>query len=178
MKSTSLTALGGILTALSVFIMFLSSVFPFLSYALPALAGALLLVIVKEADNKWATMIYVAVSILTFIIVSNKEATIMYIFFFGYYTILKFFLEEKFSNKLIIWILKLITFNISVILAYLVIIYVFAIPFEEMEEYGKYSVYILLGLGNLTFIIFDYALSKLSILYDRYWHKQFKKIFK
>ncbi|MEG0979627.1 MAG: hypothetical protein RSE39_06295, partial [Oscillospiraceae bacterium] len=78
MKNTSLTALGGILTALSVFIMFLSSVLPFLSYTLPALAGLLLLIIVREAEAKWAVMIYVAVSILVFIIVPNKEASIMY----------------------------------------------------------------------------------------------------
>lgn len=178
MKNTSLTALGGILTALSVFIMFMSSFFPFLSYTLPAFAGVLLLVIVREAERKWAIMVYAAVSILTFIIVSNKEATIMYIFFFGYYTILKFFVEEKFNNNIIVWFIKMLVFNISVVLGYLVIIYVFAIPFDELNEYGKYGVFILLGLGNVTFVVFDYALSKLAILYDRHWHKQFKKIFK
>ncbi|MEG1243639.1 MAG: hypothetical protein RR911_01050 [Oscillospiraceae bacterium] len=178
MKNTSLTALGGILTALSVFIMFLSSVLPFLSYTLPALAGLLLLIIVREAEAKWAVMIYVAVSILVFIIVPNKEASIMYIFFFGYYVIVKFTIENKISSPAICWAIKLLIFNISVVLAYIVIIYVFAIPFEEMEEYGVYSVYILLGMGNLTFIVFDYAISKLAILYDNRWHKYFKKIFK
>lgn len=178
MKNTSLTALGGILTALSVFIMFLSGIFPFLSYTLPALSGVLLLVIVRESGNKWAIMVYLAVSILVFIIVPNKEASILYIFFFGYYVIVKFIIEDKIKYSFVRLIIKLMIFNISVIVSYLIIIYIFAIPLEEMEEYGVYSVYIMLGIGNLTFIIFDYVITKLAVLYDNHWHKYFKKIFK
>ena len=157
--------------------MFLSSVFPFLSYTLPAFAGALLLIMVKEAEKKWSIMVYIAVCILSLIIVSNKEAVVLYIFFFGYYAILKEVIEIHFTS-IIKWLLKFITFNISIVLAFTVIIYVFGVPIEELEEYGKYSVYIMLGIGNTIFIIYDYALTNLMIIYDKYWHKRFKKIFK
>jgi len=177
LKSTSLTALGGILTALSVFIMFLSSVFPFLSYTLPAFAGALLLIMVKEAEKKWSVMVYAAVSILLLIIVSNKEAVVLYIFFFGYYVVLKEIIEKRFSFVMK-WIFKFIIFNVSIVLAFVVIIYIFAVPVEELKEYGKYSAYIMLGIGNIIFIIYDYALTNLMVVYDKHWHKQFLKIFK
>lgn len=177
MKSTSFIALGGILTALSIFIMFWSSVFPVLAYTLPAFAGALLLIMVKEAEKKWSIMVYIAVGILSLIVVSNKEAVVLYIFFFGYYSILKEVIENRFTS-IIKWIFKLIVFNISIVLAFIVIIYVFAVPIEELEEYGKYSAYIMLGAGNIIFIIYDYALTNLMIIYDDHWHKRFKKIFK
>ena len=77
MKQSSKTAFGGILTALSVVLMFLTGVIPFLTFALPALAGALLILIVTEIGSKWALCVYAAVSILSLLVVADKEAAML-----------------------------------------------------------------------------------------------------
>lgn len=176
LNNTSLTALGGIISALSVFMMFLSGVFPFLTYVIPAFSGLLLIVTVREADLKWSFFIYCAVAILSMLVVADKEAAVMYTFFFGYYPVVREFLERHSSGVLKV-IAKFAIFNVSVVLGYLVIIYVFAIPIEEMEEFGKYTYLVLLGLGNIIFVLVDNIISNLTYIYDKRWHKRIAKIF-
>lgn len=178
MKNTSLTALGGIVTALSVLFMFLSSLLPFMTYVVPAFAGLLLIVTVKETDLKWSVYIYIAVSALSLLVIADKESAVMYTFFFGYYPILYKVLQDKVKNKLFKTILKFVIFNISIILGYLFTVFVFAIPIDEMEEFGKYTNLVLLALGNLTFIFYDILITNLSYMYDKLWKKQINKIFK
>ena len=164
-QNSSRTALGGIIAALSVTMMLLTTVIPVLSYALPAIAGVLLILIVIEVDKKWAFGVYAAVSLLSLLILPDKEAAMMYVFFFGHYPIMKAILEGK-CKGFVLWLFKFLLFNVSVVAAYLIIIYVFQLPFEEMEEYGKWAVYGLLGLGNIVFIVYDIALSRLVMLYE------------
>lgn len=176
-KSSAKTAIGGVIAALSVVLMFLTSVIPSMTYALPAMAGILLIIIVIEIDKKWALGVYAVVSILSILLIADKEAAVMYIMFFGYYPIVKAVFESRFNNTLC-WVLKLITFNISMVIAFLITTYVFNIPFDEMEEYGAIAAFGLLGVGNVVFIIFDFALTNLVKLYLLKWRKHFNRIFR
>lgn len=101
----------------------------------------------------------------------------MYVFFFGHYPIVKAILEQRLKGALL-WVLKFVIFNVSVVLAYVVILYVFQLPFEEMEKYGKWAVWILLAMGNVVFVVYDIALSRLVTLYMLKWRKSFRKLFK
>ena len=58
------------------------------------------------------------------------------------------------------WIVKFLIFNAAMVLAYLVIIFVFGMPLDEMEEFGRYAVPILLGMGNVVFFVYDIAFNK------------------
>ena len=174
-RNTSKTALGGIVAALSVTLMFLTAVIPTLTYALPAAAGVLLIVMVIDVGKKWAFGVYAAVSILALLLLPDKEAAVMYVFFFGHYPILKAILEEK-CRGVLLWVFKFLLFNVSVVAAYLVILYVFQIPFEEMEEYGRFAVWGLLALGNVVFVVYDIALSRLVTVYMLKWRKAFRKL--
>lgn len=177
MRSTSITALGGIIAALSVIFMFLSALLPFMTYVVPAFAGLLLIVTIREVDLKWSAYIYVTVALLSLLILADKEAAVMYTFFFGYYPIFRVFIDGRVKNKVFKTVLNFAVFNISVVLGYLLIIYVFAIPIEEMEEFGKYTNLVLLLLGNVTFVFYDVVVKNLSVLYDRFWHRRISKIF-
>lgn len=167
----------GILTALSVVLMFLTGVIPFLTFALPALAGALLILIVMEIGSKWALCVYAAVSILSLLVVADKEAAMMYAAFFGYYPVIKSFLESKLP-RVFEWIVKFLIFNAAMVLAYLVIIFVFGMPLDEMEEFGRYAVPILLGMGNVVFFVYDIALTRVIGAYLHRWRKSFHRLFK
>lgn len=178
MKNTSLTALGGIITALSIVFMFLSSLIPFMTYVVPAFAGLLLIVTVNEVELKWSFYIYAAVSLLSLLVIADKEAAVMYVFFFGYYPFVSKLLDDEVKTKLLNKLLKFLIFNVGVVVGYLLIIYVFAIPIEEMEEFGKYTNIVLLALGNVVFVFYDIVVNNLTIIYNKIWHKRLNKIFK
>lgn len=177
MKQSSKTALGGIVSALSIVLMLMTAVIPFMSYALPLIAGALLILMVIEINKSWAFIVYVAVSLLSVLVVPDKEAATFYIAFFGYYPIIKSTLEKHLPN-VVEWIVKLLIFNAATVAAYLFTVYVLGIPFDDMGEYGKYGVFALLGLANFVFVFYDILLTKLVTLYMIKFRKSFHKIFK
>lgn len=162
-------ALGGVISALSFVAMILSSVFPMAEYTSPALAGIILIALVIEFNKKTALLAYFSVSILSLFILPNKEAVILFIGFLGYYPILKSCFEQ-FKSVITEWIFKIALFNIAIILAYFAIIYIFNMRelLNEFNEFSKYGEYIFLALGNIAFIIYDLALSKLIILYTNF----------
>lgn len=122
-------------------------------------------------------MIYAAVSLLSIFIAPDKEAAVMYILILGYYPVVKKYIEK--INKLVIeWILKLVLFNITVIAAWCIVMYVLQIPDDSMGMLGQYGPYILLALGNVTFIIYDIALTGLIGMYMQKIHPFLKKLFK
>ena len=94
--------------------MFLTGLIPIGTYALPAIAGVLLIVAVIEIGAKWAWMIYAAVAVLSLLFAADKEAALLFVLFFGYYPVLKSFLE-RISNKVLSWISKFAVFNVAVV---------------------------------------------------------------
>ena len=154
-------SLGGIVSALCLVSMFLTGIMPMLAYTLPALAGALLIIIVIEINMKWAFVTYASVGLLSIFITPDKEAAILFVLFLGYYPVLKSIIE-KIKNRYIEWIVKLLCFNFSVIIAYTLIINVFGmmVVFDEFGDFGQYTFAILLALANIVFVIYDIALTK------------------
>lgn len=64
-------------------------------------------------------------------------------------------------------LLKVIVFNACIVAAYVIIIFVFQMPdiLTEFGDFGKYSVVILLALGNALFFVFDFALTQIMNVY-------------
>lgn len=175
--NTFKAAIGGIITALSIVLMFMTGIIPTLTYAIPAIAGALLMMLVVEINNKFALVVYVAVSILSLLMVADKEAAVMYVAFFGYYPIIKGVLEGK-TKGAVTWILKYIIFNVAVISAYFIVSKVLLISFEDIDFLGKFALPLLLLLCNVVFAFYDIALTRLFSAYIYNWRKFVKRMFK
>lgn len=170
-------AVGGIIAALSIILMFSTGIIPTLTYAVPAIAGALLIVLVIEIGSGFAFSVYIAVGILSLFLVADKEAAVMYVAFFGYYPIIKAFLEKHLKNFLC-WIVKYFIFNVSILASYIVVLYVFAISYDDMGVFGEYAAFVLLAMGNAVFFVYDIALTRLVSAYLFRWQKYIKKLFK
>lgn len=177
MNQSSKCAIGGIVAALSLVILISVAIIPFLTYALPAAAGILIIPIVIEIDKKWAFGVYATVAILGALLVPNKEVAAMYIAFFGYYPIIKAIYEGHF-NTWIAWILKVLSFVISIGASYYVLIALMGLEIDEIETYGLIAVPLLLGAGTVAFIIYDIAITKIVELYLAKWRKIFKRYIK
>lgn len=177
LKQSSKCALGGIVAALSLVLMISIAIVPFMEFALPAVAGALITFIVIEIDKKWAFGVYLAVAILGMLLVPQKEVSVMYLAFFGYYPIIKAIFESKLPPFLS-WVLKILSFVATMVVSYYLMIKFMGVTLDETEEFGAFAIPVLLGTGTLAFILYDIALSKFVTLYLIKWQKRFKRYFK
>ena len=177
MSKSGKIALGGLLTALGVVLMFLTGLIPIGTYALPAIAGVLLIVAVIEIGAKWAWMIYAAVAVLSLLFAADKEAALLFVLFFGYYPVLKSFLE-RISNKVLSWISKFAVFNVAVVACFFLAVNFLQLPEDSFTVFGIYLLWVFLILGNAVFLIYDIALSGLVATYVEKLHHRVTKTLK
>lgn len=166
--TSSQIAIGGVFAALCLVIMFSTAFIPFGTYALPCLAGAMLVVVVIENGRNVAWMVYVSVSLLSILIVPDKEAVLVFVVFLGYYPIIKSNLE-RFCSRLVEYFCKLALFNFTIISGYAVMAYVFGLSelIADLGDLGRIGMAVLIFLANVVFILYDVALTRYCIIYVR-----------
>lgn len=165
MKQSFKLAFSGIICASSFVCMFLSTVIPSAEYTASALAGIMLVAIVIEVGFKSAVIGYIVVSILSALIVPNKQSVILFIVFLGFYPILKGRIE-LYKNKLKEWTFKLVSFNICAVFGYYLLVTVAGI--ENVLNAFNNVYLILIGglvLANIVFILYDFALTRAITFY-------------
>ncbi len=175
-KKSTKVALGGLAAALCLVTMFLTGIIPFSHYVCPAFAGLVLIAVAHENGFSTATLVYIAVSILSIFIVPIKESALLFMFFFGYYPVLQMKLI-KIKPVIISYILRFIVFNIGIIAAYWVVINVLGITeiMDEFGSFGKYSAIILLVFGNVFFAVYDFMTLTLNEVYVLRFRPRFLK---
>ncbi len=175
MKQSAKVALSGMLSAVAVVVMVMAW-FPYVTYAIPAVAGGVLALIAIEINRKWAFGAYVATSIIT-LITCEKEAACLFVGFFGYYTILKGFIEQHFRG-FFEYLIKYLVFNTAMVVSYLAIIFVFGMNPKDLgiESIGFAAV--LLVLGNVVFAVYDIGLNRVIGYYIYALHPKIKRLFK
>lgn len=171
-------AFCGIISAISVIVMF-GALIPSLAYAVPAIAGILIWTISEQIDFKWAYLSYIAVTFLSFILVPEIEANCFLLSLLGYYPILSDNLKII-KNKVLNYVVKLLIFNVSVIITYRVLCIILSADkmLEGMEDFGEYAVYVLWGMGLVAFILYDLFLGTAKELYIKIIKPKFAKFIK
>lgn len=156
MKAKSI-AENGILVALTLVILYATSILPISTLSILTIASCLIPISIIRTSIKSAVLVYIASSILSFFLVPTNIA-LYYTLFFGVYGIIKCFIE-KLRNMPIELLLKLISFNILLFIMYFVITNFLGI-FNL-----KYPLYLLWGIGQISFLIYDYALTLIISFY-------------
>lgn len=174
-RKSSQIAVGGMASGLCLLLMFLTGIIPFSEYSCPTFAGLVLITVVEELGRKTALIVYGAASLLGLLLAPSKEAAILFIFFFGYYPTIRGALEEKIGPKPLRWLVKLLIFNVMVVLGYAVVVFVFGLTeiMDEFGSFGKYSVLVLLAFGNVFFVLYDFMVGNLVDVYRDYFVPRF-----
>lgn len=148
-------AFGGMMAALAVVIMSLGGMLSVATYVSPMLCMILLQLVMNSCGKQIAWAWYGAVAILGILLSPDKEAAGVFLFL-GYYPIIKPVLDGKKGKRL--W--KLLFFNGSILVLYLLLLQVFGLSgvSEEFAEMGKWLLGVLLVLGNVTFFLLDFLL--------------------
>lgn len=173
-------ALCGVIASLAVVIMLSTALVPIATYAAPALAGVIMAVLVIEINKKWALAAYFTASIISILIVPDKEAVALFVLFFGYYPVLKQLIESNIQKKLLQLLLKVFCFSVAAITSYFIAIGILGISAEEFDIFGVNLPILFLFAGIIIFIIFDNALSGVIVTYvnklrDKLFGKFIKK---
>ena len=168
-NKTKNTAVCGLMVALSVVLMMLTTLVPVFMYVIPIITGLLVLFTADFANKKWGVGVYFAAAFLSILLITDKEAALTYALFFGYYPIIKDVIEKL--PKAMAWILKFILFNAAAVGIGVISFYLFGVSGEEYDEFGKYTIPILLLMANVAFILYDFCLTKNRFLLTRFSQK-------
>ena len=157
---SSRVALGGVLAGLGVAVMYLGSFIEVLDLTVAVLASLFCIVAVIEVNRKWAFGIYAATALLSILLLPNKFPALTYLLFAGFYPIVKEMLEGGIKSRAAVYALKMLIFNLSFAAIIVATVFVLRLPF-----YSGWMLWALIALGNLTFVVYDIALTRLITVY-------------
>lgn len=175
MKNSKVIAYSGVATALSVVMLFLGSIFWVLGYTMPLVASLVMIVLLDSISQKSALLTFISTSIISFILLNDKECVLLYILFFGYYPLIRDKINDI-KPKFLSYLLKFITFNAAMVLTQVLCVYVFGIPFDDML--GKWGIVVFVLCLNLVFVVFDKLYTLLLKLYRIKLKKKVEKYIK
>ena len=154
-------ALGGMLAAVAVVIMCLGGMIPLATFICPMLCVLIQYVVLRFCGRKIAWAWFAAVAILGLLLGPDKEAALVFCLL-GSYPMLKPWLEK--SRLHILW--KILIFNSAVALLYGLLLRLMGLDTlaKDYATMGTVGLVLCLVLGNLTFILLDLLLTRLSKL--------------
>ena len=170
-KKTKKLTLGALLSAKGVALLIVGSLIETLDLSMAALASFFCIFAVIELGGVYPWMIFAVTSLLSVIFMPHSMGGWFYLLFFGYYPILKEKLERL--KKPVSWLIKLGTFNITVLIGVGIAFFLFFGNTEGKtvidaflyvfggEEAGKWLAIITYLLAHVVFVVYDIALTRL-----------------
>ena len=160
-------AAGSMLAALGVVVMLLGAVLSLGMYVCPMIVGLCLMPYGREYGVRSQLMVWIVISVLSFLLVPNPEENLMFAGLFGWYPAVHPILERV--PKRLRWPVKLLVFNAVIIAIEALVIFVL-VP----EILDASMLLLLLGLGNVMFVMYDRIIPKFPAIYEKYL-KQLKQ---
>ena len=159
MKATKTwqVALGGVLAAGSLAVLWLACVVPSGQLGVTAVAGLFPVGAVLAAGRGAGLLCWAAASILGLLLLPDKGVALMYLVFLGLYLVVKSRLEQL-KSRTAEWAGKLVYFNAALTLLWFAFRELFL---PALPEWMSAQVWVLYLAGNVIFILYDIALSRL-----------------
>ena len=154
-------AYPAILSALALILIYLGSIAPTGSWGIIAAAGLLPSAAVISVSLTAGFLCWASAAILAFLLVADKLCALLFGVLFGLYPMVKS-LAERLGKKPMEYVLKLAFFNAAFTVVYLTMSG--AVTASLPRVLGS-SVWVLYGLANVIFLLYDYGFSKLIGLY-------------
>ena len=147
--------------AVGVVLMLLGSFMGLGMYMAPIFVGWCLMPVGQKYGVRYQTMLWLVIGLLSLLLVSDMEQNLMFVGFFGWYPIIRAKLQKL--PRVLRLCLKLLLFNV-VIVALESVVLMFLVP-EALEAW---LAILLLAVGNLTFLFYDYAFPVFELLAEHY----------
>ena len=158
MKRTKKLSLCALLTALGTVLLLLGSFIEVVDLSAAALASFLVIFVFLEIGGKWAIALWLATATLSLLIFPSGAS--LFYGVLGIYPLWKAVCEKLPPS--VEWTLKMLACNL--ILAAYVLIGKFVLMLPD-AVLGGVLLWIFLALANVTFVVYDIALSRAIVFY-------------
>lgn len=151
--------MAGIFSALCFVFLFIGSLFQTLDLSAAAIASIIVLIAFIELGKGWAFGVYAVAAVISMLLLPYKTAAAVFALFAGFYPILK----EPLNRIKPLWlsyIARIACFNALLS----VLIYVSTRLLGIEEDFLGFG-WIIYGLANIAFIVYDFALERISVYY-------------
>lgn len=163
MKETGarLIAVCSVAIGLSTFLLMLASILPAVDILIYCIVSVIPALFVIEGGYKSAVLTYIGTVLLCLIILPNKMPVFPYLFYFGYYAMLKGFLEKNIKSKIIEYIVKIAHCNI---VFYFGLTIFSAFLAQVADNFPVWALYVVL---QPSFLLYDYTFTKVISYYSK-----------
>lgn len=110
-RSTTALAQGGISAAILLLLLMLPRIWPLNHMSLLMLVGLLMVLVVMLLGVRRAALVYLAVSILSILFYPSAH-TVLFALLFGLYPLLKAVIEQRYPERSLQWLGKLVYFGL------------------------------------------------------------------
>ena len=162
MNSSKRIAECGMMAALCVVIMLVGAWLGIGLYASPMFAGLFLIPPGRKYGRKYHLTLWLAVSVISLILVPEIEQNLMFLCFFGCYPIIQPYFH-KIQRKWLRVAAKLLYFNIVILAVEGLVMYVLA-----PESMTAAVMIAFMVMFNFTFICYDFVAPRFELLLNRY----------
>jgi hypothetical protein len=154
-------SLAAMFASMSLLFLFLSSILPAGRAVAYFLSSVFVMGLVLEEEIGLAFLMFAAVSLLSLLLLSDLTRVLPYILFFGHYGIGKHFIQIRFKDRIVQYILKLLYYNAGVALMYLLAYSVFE---QDVLNTGI-PLWALILIAEAAFVLYDWIFTKVTSYY-------------
>ena len=165
-RSVGSITLAGIFGALTLALLFAASLLPTLKITLYVICSFFPAVLTAQRRFFAAGLLFAGVLGLGFLLLPNKTAMVPFAALFGWYPIAKYFLETL--PKIWSYVAKLAAFNAGLYVLWLII-------FWFLPSIAHLPVWLLAGLAQIAFLLYDWILSQGVFYYGEHIHRHIAK---
>ncbi len=165
-RLSAMIAFCGMAAALSVVLMMLGALLAVGTYAAPLLAALLLFPVRVEFGAKAAWSTWGVAATVSLLLGLDPEASCLYLFI-GWWPIVKWAFDHRFRRKWTGLLLKLLIFTAALAVMYSLLLFVFPLQslLDEFGEMGRAMSAGFLVLLLVCLMLYDFALTPLSLMY-------------
>ena len=168
-------ALGGVFSALAV-VFLLLTLTPVATVGTAALAALCGIPVVVELGRKVGWLHFAAVTVSALLLIPAWEGKLLYICFFGWYTVFKAWLEQLPLPRWGEWGIKIIAFLVALAVWGTLCHYLLSPTLPAW--FGWWMLPIAGGVLTAIFVVYDRGLSGLATAYMRLFHPMVQRLFR
>ena len=170
-KRTRRLAICAILSAIGVILLYLGALIEVLDLSVVVIASLVCILAVLEMGGAWPWMIYGVVSILSLVLLPQKNPAILFLLFGGYYPILKAYYERLIPP--VSWLLKFVNFSLALGGVLFLSKKVLLLPDLALLDHPL-GIAVTLVVGDAVFLLYDIALTRLITVYLRIYREKLR----
>lgn len=157
-------ALCGLLTALAVVVMAVSALMGIGTFMGPVLAMAVLIPVYEEYGAKWALTVYAAAALLGLLLVPEPELAWVFTAF-GWYPVVRPRILHL-PSSLLRTVTRLVLCTAVCLLLYGGVLRLLGLTADLLDAAPLFNL-LLLGMGNVLFLLLDLMLARITRLWQR-----------